>query len=85
MAEHVFFTSICLVLGTILLIFAMRYRAASLEARARLANAEDYRRLAEQTLARQAETTSLMASIQATLTEVGGRLASVEKILKDVE
>ena len=45
MSESLYLLSICLPLGAIVLVFGMRYFAATQQARARLANDEAYRQL----------------------------------------
>lgn len=85
MSESLYLLSICLPLGAIVLVFGMRYFAATQQARARLANDEAYRQLAAQAAATQAQTASALSSIGATLTDLQARLAAVEKILKQVE
>lgn len=85
MSEHLYLLSICLVLGTILLVFGMRYVSAVQQAKARLANGEAYRQIAEKAAAGQSETAASLASIQAALADVRTRLTAIEKILKDVE
>ncbi|MBT9597438.1 MAG: hypothetical protein IV094_15765 [Vitreoscilla sp.] len=85
MSESLYLLSICLPLGAIVLVFGMRYFAATQQARARLANDEAYRQLAAEAAATQAQTASALSSIGATLTDLQARLAAVEKILKQVE
>jgi hypothetical protein len=85
MAEHLYLLTICLPLGTILLVFGMRYFSAVQQAKARLANDDAYRQLAEKAAAAESETAIALSSIQAALAEVRARLTSVEKILKEVE
>lgn len=85
MSESLYLLSICLPLGAIVLVFGMRYFAATQQARARLANDEAYRQLAAQAAATQAQTASALSSIGATLTDLQARLAAVEKILNQVE
>lgn len=84
MSEHVYFLTLGLFLGTILVVFAMRYFSAIQQAKARLDSAEAYRALAEKAATAQAEAATSLAAIQSTLADVGVRLAAVEKILKDV-
>jgi len=74
MSQSLYILTICLFLGTILLVFGMRFLSAFLQARARLANDDAYRLIAEKAVA-----------IQSSLADIKGRLASVEKILKEVE
>ena len=84
MSEHVYFITIGLVPLTVLLVFGMRYVSQVLQARARLAAEDDYRKLAETSAAAQAQTASALAALQPGLDEMRARLAAVEKILKDV-
>ena len=85
MSERVYLITICLPLATIVLVFGMRYLSAVLQARARLANDEAYRQLAEKTAAAQAAAASALAAIDAALAELKARVAGVEKILKEVD
>ncbi len=85
MSERVYFLTICLPLVTLLLIFGMRYFSAVQQARARLANDDAYRQTATQAVACLAQTAAVLSSIDATLIDVQSRLATVEKILKEVE
>ena len=85
MSERVFLITISLPLATVLLIFGMRYLSVVLQARARLANDEAYRQLAEKTAASQAAAASALVSIDATLSELKARVAGIEKILKEVD
>ncbi len=85
MSERLYLISICLPMATILLIFGMRYLSAVLQARARLANDEAYRLLAEKSAASQAAASSALASIDATLADLKARVAGVEKVLKEVD
>jgi hypothetical protein len=70
MSTVVFFTTLGLILGTVILVFTMHYRSAARLAQARIAG-ED----AAQTL----------AGLRGDLAEMKTRLAAVEKILKEVE
>ena len=71
MSESVYFLTICLPLGTILLVFGMRYRALVLQARAQAAGNVD--------------NTAALKAIADSLADVQARLAAIEKILKAVE
>ena len=77
MSTALYLTSICLPLATLLLIFGMRYHASIQRAKARLANDDAYRQIAGMAVADQ-------AAIAAALTSIEARLATIEKILKDV-
>ncbi|MBZ2209886.1 hypothetical protein [Massilia soli] len=78
MAEHVYLLTLFLPLGTVLLIFGMKYYAAVQQAKARLASDDAYRQVAEQAVAAQAETAAALADLKI-------RLATIEKILREVE
>jgi hypothetical protein len=84
MHEHVYLLTLGLPLLTILIVFGMRYYAAIEQAKARLANDQAYRDLAEKAAAAQAETASTLASMSASLADLTSRLGAVEKVLKDV-
>lgn len=77
--------SICLPFATILVVFGMRYVSAVLQARARLANDDAYRLVAEKAATAETDTVVALSSIQAALADVRTRLTAVEKILKEVE
>ncbi len=85
MAEHLYLLTITLPLATILLVFGMRYFSAVQQARARLANDDAYRQIAEKAANAQSETATALTAIQAALADVRARLTAVEKVLKDVE
>ncbi len=63
----------------------MRYFAAIQQAKARLANDEAYRQIAEKAVAGQSENAIVLSSIQATLSDLRTRLTAIEKMLKEVE
>lgn len=70
MSAPVFFTTLSMILGTVLIVFGMRYRASVLQSRARSAEAE--------------ATAAALIQIQADLADARTRLAAIEKLLKDV-
>ncbi|HQN51157.1 MAG TPA: hypothetical protein PK913_08860 [Phenylobacterium sp.] len=70
MSAPAFFTTLSMVLGTVLIIFGMRYRASVLQSQARRAEAE--------------ATAAALAQIQSDLADARDRLAAIEKLLKDV-
>lgn len=76
MSEHVYFLTLGLFLGTIVVVFAMRYISAVKQARARLDSAEAYRALAEKAAAAQAEAAASLAAIQAALADATSRAAA---------
>ena len=71
MSESVYFLTLCLPLGTILIVFGMRYRAQVLQARAQAAGHVD--------------SAAALKAIADSLADVQARLAGIEKILKAVE
>ena len=71
--------------ATILIVFGMRYYAAVQQARARLANDDAYRQLAESALAAQSQIATSLAAMETNLTDLRTRMAAVETILKAVE
>lgn len=85
MTATVYLLTLGLPLGTVLLVFAMRYASAVQQAKARLAEDGAYRRIAETAAAAQADTAAALSSIQTAMSDVMTRLASVERVLKDVE
>lgn len=85
MSERIYLLTIFLPFITILLVFGMRYVSQVVQARARLANDEAYRQLAEKSAASQAAAAAALASIDATLADLKARVAGVEKVLKEVD
>jgi hypothetical protein len=66
---------------TILVVFGMKYFSALFQARARSANDVQYRTLAEKALGMESD----VSAIRAELSKVVSSLATVEKILRQVE
>ncbi len=85
MTEILYLLTLVLPLATILIVFAMRYIAAVQQARARLANDDAYRQLAESASATQSQIATSLAAMEANLSDVRARMAAVETILKAVE
>jgi uncharacterized membrane protein len=85
MSTSIYLLSLCLPLGTLLLIFGMRYFSAVQQAKARLANDDAYRQVAEKAVATQSENATALVSIQSALADVRTRLTAIEKVLKEVE
>jgi hypothetical protein len=71
--------------GALVAIFAMRSWSSAEQAKARLANDDAYRQLAQTAAAAQSETVAALSAIQDALAEVKARLVSIEKVLKDVQ
>lgn len=85
MTEPVYFLTIGLVFGTILVVFGMRYYSAYQQAKARIAHEQTYRELATIAVADQAATATAISSGQAALADIATRLTAIEKVLKEVE
>ena len=85
MTELLYLLTICLPLATVLLVFGMRYFSAIQQARARLANDDAYRQLAETASATQSRIAASLSVMETALSDVRARLAAVETILKAVE
>jgi len=85
MATGIYLLTISLFLGTVLIVFGMKYFSAAFAARARLANDDAYRTLAEKALAASSDNQASLTAIQAELAKVSASLTAVEKVLKQVE
>lgn len=85
MATDIYLITLGLFFGTVLLVFGMKYFSAVFAARARRADDEAYRTLAEKALAAQSDSQTSLSAIQADLARLTASLASVETILKQVE
>ncbi|HTB65275.1 MAG TPA: hypothetical protein VK727_03550 [Steroidobacteraceae bacterium] len=81
--EYLIFVSPLVV--TIVVVFGMKYFSALFQARSRIANDALYRALAEKAVAAQAENQAVLAAIRSDLSRFASSLASVEKILQQVE
>ncbi|HXC55902.1 MAG TPA: hypothetical protein VNU97_11455 [Rhizomicrobium sp.] len=84
MSEHLYLVSLGLLFGTPLAIFGMKYWSATQQARARIADEGAYRRLAADAVTAQSGNAATLGAIQSELAEIKIRMASVEKILKEV-
>jgi hypothetical protein len=84
MTTILYVATISLPLITILIAVGMWYRATVLKARARLANDDAYKQIAETAAKAQTDTAQALASIEQALADVRTRMAAVEKVLKDV-
>ncbi|MEO6920768.1 MAG: hypothetical protein ABI171_17435 [Collimonas sp.] len=85
MSETIYLLTICLLLGTILLVFGMRYFSVVQQAKARFASDDAHRQIAAKAVTAQAETATALSSIDAALSDVKTRLSAIEKVLKEVE
>jgi hypothetical protein len=85
MSTTLYVLTLCLFLGTILVVFGMKYAASAMQARARLREEAAYRDLAERSAAAQSAAAASLASITGELERLAGAVAGVERILKQVE
>jgi len=86
MSEHAnafLFLSI-LALATILLVFGMKYFSAAKQSRAGVAGENAWRDLAAKAAAAQTSSAAALAALQADVADVKGKLASIEKVLREV-
>jgi hypothetical protein len=67
--ELLYLLTLVLPLATILIVFGMRYYATIQQARARLANDDAYRQLAESTSAAQSQIATSLAAMEANLSD----------------
>lgn len=84
MKEHVYLITLLIIFGTVILVFGMRAFASVQQAKARIASENAHRHAADNTATVQADMAAALAAIQASLQDMNTRLASVEKLLKDV-
>lgn len=85
MSPTIYFISMGAVLGTIILVFGIRFLQASAVAGADAAHTDAYHKLASDAVTAQAGNAATLSAIQSELAEIKTRMASVEKILKAVE
>jgi soluble lytic murein transglycosylase-like protein len=78
MSEHIYLITIFMLPVTAVLIFGMRFLAQIKQAKLRQQSDDDYRQLAERSIAAQAETSAALADLK-------NRIIVIEKILKEVE
>lgn len=74
-----------LVLFSCIVIFAMKYFSVARGARLQLAKEDAYRELAESAVKAQEDAAIALAGLGSTAAQIEARLASVEKVLKEVE
>ncbi|KQW96593.1 hypothetical protein ASC94_07045 [Massilia sp. Root418] len=85
MSESIYLLTICLPLGAAVIIFGMKYFSAAFAARARAESDAAYSALAGKAVQAQAAQQATLAAMQAEIARLSGSVASVEKILKQVE
>ena len=85
MPTWLYLLTICLILGAVLIVFGMKYFSAAVQARARIASDTAYRALAEQAVNAQTENQAALAAMRGELSRIAASLASVEKVLQQIE
>ena len=81
----IYFISLGVMFGTIVLVFAIRFLQAYVVASAEAARTDAYRKLASDAVTAQAGNAATLSAIQSELAEIKARMASVETVLKTVE
>ncbi len=85
MQTTIYFITLAIIVGTIILVFGIRFLQASAVAGADAAHTEAYRKLASDAVTAQAGNAATLSAIQSELSELKTRMTNVEKILKAVE
>ena len=85
MSENIFYAAFFFPSAAAVIIFSMKYVAAILQARVRLAQDEAYREIATKATTAQTGTAAALSSLVTTVSEVQSRLTGLEKILREVE
>jgi hypothetical protein len=85
MSTPVYFLTLGLFFGSIVVVFAMRYLSGYQQAKARIAHEQSYRGIAEKAVAQQADSAEALAAIRSTTSQIEARLTTIEKVLKEVE
>ncbi len=81
----IYFISLGVMFGTIILVFGIRFLQALAVSSAEAARTDAYRKLASDAVTAQAGNAATLSAIQSELAELKARMASVESILKTVE
>lgn len=81
----VYFITLGVMFGTIILVFGIRFLQASAVAGADAAHTDAYRKLAADAVTAQSGNAATLSAIQSELAEIKARMASVEIVLKTVE
>ncbi len=81
----IYFITLGVMFGTIIIVFGIRFRQAAALAGADAAHTDAYRRLASDAVTAQAANAAMLSAIQSELAEIKTRMANVETILKAVE
>lgn len=74
-----------LILATVVLVAAMKYRSAAKIGRTSHANDEELRELSRQAIAASRESAAALSALKSSVADIQGRLSNVEGILKEVQ
>jgi|GEM_PF-655318 len=85
MTVMLYLLTLVLPLVTVLIVFGLRSYAAVQQAKARQANDDAYRQLAQSVATVQSQIATSLSATEATLSDLRARLTAVEAILKAVE
>jgi hypothetical protein len=85
MQPYIYFITLAVIFGTIIVVFGIRFLQASAVAGADAAHTDAYRKLAADAVTAQSGNAATLSAIQSELAEIKTRMTSVEKILKAVE
>ncbi|HEX3809017.1 MAG TPA: hypothetical protein VHW02_04895 [Rhizomicrobium sp.] len=85
MSPTIYFITMGVIFGTIIIVFFIRFLQASAVAGADATHADAYRKLASDAVTAQSGNAATLSAIQSELAEIKTRMSSVEKILKEVE
>lgn len=81
----IYFITLGVMFGTIIIVFGIRFLQASVVARSDAAHTDAYRKLASDAVTAQAGNAATLSAIQCELAAIRARMANVETILKAVE
>ena len=84
MSPYIYFITLSVMFGTIIVVFFIRFLQASAIAGADAVHTDAYRKLASDAVTAQSGNAATLSAIQSELAELKTRMASVEKLLKDV-
>lgn len=85
MTENIVFALLFFPSAAAVLIFAMKYCATIMQAKAKYAQEQSFRELAAQVAQAQDEQTGMLLANNTCLADIQARLIRLEKILQDVE
>ena len=81
----IFFISMAVLFGTIIVVFGIRYFQAIAVAKVDVDHTDAYRKLASEAVTAHADTAARLAAIESELDHIKARITSVDTILKTVD